>query len=107
MNNQISCKNKQHINVGTIGHFENKVSSINKGVGMATINTGDWIDPTPWVPEDHERFKKAMEEVRKLNNMDTENLQATCGVLNSKQVLAMKRQLDLIDKNADKKLSTL
>ena len=30
---------------------------------------------------------------------------AVCGVLNSKQVLAMKRELDLIDKKAAKKES--
>jgi hypothetical protein len=103
----ISSKNRQHVNVGTVKHFENKVSSITKSIGMATINTGDWIDPTPWTPEDHERFKKAMDAVRKLENMDTKNLQATCGVLNSKQVLAVKRQLDLIDRNAARKLNIL
>jgi hypothetical protein len=33
-----------------------------------TISTGDYIDPTPWTPEDHERFKKAMVRVHELNN---------------------------------------
>jgi hypothetical protein len=100
-------KNRQHINVGTVGHVDHGISNIAKGINMATISTGDWIDPTPWTPEDHERFKKAMDKVRKLENMDTKNLQATCGVLNSKQVLAVKRQLDLIDRNAARKLNTL
>ena len=32
------------------------------------ISTGDYIDPTPWTPEVHERFKKAMERVRELRS---------------------------------------
>tara|TARA_R110000822_G_scaffold95084_1_gene217665 strand:- start:693 stop:941 length:249 start_codon:yes stop_codon:yes gene_type:complete len=65
-------KPKPHINVGTIGHIDHGFSKISKGIdhgfskiskGMA-INTGDYIDPAPWEPEDHERFKKAMARVR-------------------------------------------
>ena len=36
-------------------------------IGVA-ISTGDYIDPTPWTPEVHERFKKAMERVRELRS---------------------------------------
>jgi hypothetical protein len=35
-----------------------------------TISTGDYIDPTPWTPEDHDRFKKAIEKVHELNNSE-------------------------------------
>jgi GTPase len=87
----------EHINVGTVGHVDHGISSISKSISMATVNTGDWIDPTPWTPEDHERFKKAIEKVRELNAP-----QATCGVLNNKQVAAIKRELALIDKNYKK-----
>lgn len=100
----MSNNNKQHVNSGSIGHFENKISKIAKNVSIATVNTGDWINPAPWTTEDHERFKKAIHDVRELEGMDTKNLQATCGVLNGKQVSAMKRQLDLIDRNAANKL---
>jgi hypothetical protein len=33
-----------------------------------TISTGDYIDPTPWTPEDHNRFKKAIDRVHELEN---------------------------------------
>jgi hypothetical protein len=42
------------------------------------ITTGDYIDPTPWTPEDHERFKKAIDIVRGLNNQsNTQSLSST------------------------------
>ena len=39
-----------------------------------TISTGDYIDPTPWTPEDQDRFKKAIEKVRELNSPETEKI---------------------------------
>tara|TARA_R110000850_G_scaffold24625_6_gene71914 strand:- start:6669 stop:6950 length:282 start_codon:yes stop_codon:yes gene_type:complete len=56
-------KQKPHVNVGTIGHIDHGFSKISKGIA---INTGDYIDPTPWTTEDHDRFKKAMDRVREL-----------------------------------------
>jgi translation elongation factor EF-Tu-like GTPase len=50
---------KTTVNVGTIGHCDHGIS----------INTGDYIDPTPWTPEDHERFKKAMVRVDELQGI--------------------------------------
>ena len=73
---------------------------ISSAVQACRINTGDYIDPTPWTPEDHERFKKAMERVRELDAQ-----QAACEVLNSRQVAAMRRELDLIDKSAAEKVN--
>jgi hypothetical protein len=35
-----------------------------------TITTGDYIEPAPWTPEDHDRFKKAMDKVRHLRNSE-------------------------------------
>jgi hypothetical protein len=32
------------------------------------ITTGDYIDPTPWTKETHERFRKAIDRVNELNN---------------------------------------
>ena len=43
---------------------------ISTGIQGCIINTGDYIDPTPWTPEDHERFKKAMCRVHKLRNSE-------------------------------------
>tara|TARA_R110000764_G_scaffold197695_1_gene282940 strand:+ start:78 stop:305 length:228 start_codon:yes stop_codon:yes gene_type:complete len=63
-------KPKPHINVGTIGHIDHGFSKISKGMA---INTGDYIDPAPWEPEDHERFKKAMARVRELRTPEEVN----------------------------------
>ena len=60
-------KQKPHVNIGTIGHYDTGVSKIAKSVQIA-ITTGDYIDPTPWTPEDHERFKKAIKRVHELEN---------------------------------------
>jgi hypothetical protein len=68
MTKHLQRKTLLHVNVGTIGHCDHGISNIAKGISMATINTGDWIDPTPWTPEDHERFKKAIEQVRELRS---------------------------------------
>jgi translation elongation factor EF-Tu-like GTPase len=60
---------KPHVNVGTIGHVDHGKTLIARSV----LSTGDYIDPAPWAPEDHERFKKAMERVKKIN-MSTETI---------------------------------
>ena len=60
---------KPHVNVGTIGHVNHGKTLISRSV----LTTGDYINPTPWTPEDHERFKKAMEQVKKIN-MSTETI---------------------------------
>ena len=32
------------------------------------ITTGDYIDPTPWTEETHERLRKAIDRVNELDN---------------------------------------
>ena len=61
----------KHVNVGTIGHIDHGFSKINKGLGL-TLGTGDYIDPTPWTEETHERLRVAIERVNELNNLDEE-----------------------------------
>ena len=68
MGNHLKSKINKHVNVGTIGHIDHGFNKISKGI---TLNTGDYIDPTPWTPEDHDRFKKAIEKVRELNSPET------------------------------------
>ena len=58
---------KHHVNVGTIGHVDHGISNIAISIQFA-ISTGNYINPAPWTPEDHERFKKAMDRVRELRN---------------------------------------
>ena len=42
------------------------------------ITTGDYIDPTPWTPETHERLRKAIDRVNELNNQsETQNFSST------------------------------
>jgi translation elongation factor EF-Tu-like GTPase len=60
----MSEKRKPHVNVGTIGHIDHGKTLIARSV----LSTGDYIDPTPWTPEDHERFKKAMKRVHELRS---------------------------------------
>jgi GTPase len=60
MTQHIERKQKPHVNVGTIGHIDHGKTLIARSV----LTTGDYIDPTPWTTEDHERFKKAIERVR-------------------------------------------
>ncbi len=62
---------KKHVNVGTIGHIDHGFNKISRGM---RLNTGDYIDPTPWTEEDHDRFKKAIEKVRELNSPETEKI---------------------------------
>tara|TARA_R110000803_G_scaffold90197_1_gene157509 strand:- start:816 stop:1067 length:252 start_codon:yes stop_codon:yes gene_type:complete len=57
----------KHVNVGTIGHIDH---GLNRTTTDMRLGTGDYIDPTPWTPEDHERFKKAIERVSELENPD-------------------------------------
>ena len=45
-------------------------TQISLAVQACIINTGDYIDPTPWSPEDHERFKKAMDRVHELKSLE-------------------------------------
>jgi translation elongation factor EF-Tu-like GTPase len=52
---------KKHVNVGTIGHID---YGLNRTTTAMTLGTGDYIDPTPWTEEDHDRFIKAIEKVR-------------------------------------------
>lgn len=54
---------KPHINVGTVGHVDHGKTLIPRSV----LTTGDYINPAPWGLGDHERFKKAMEQVKKIN----------------------------------------
>jgi hypothetical protein len=68
MTQHIKRKQKPHVNVGTIGHIDHGFNKISKRIAL---NTGDYIDPTPWTPEDHDRFKKAIEKVRELNSPET------------------------------------
>lgn len=67
MSNRNGTK-RAHVNVGTIGHIDHGKSAIARAVTMPTITTGDYIDPTPWTPEDHERFAKAIKRVNELRN---------------------------------------
>jgi hypothetical protein len=62
---------KKHVNVGTIGHID---YGLNRTTTAMTLGTGDYIDPTPWTEEDHDRFIKAIEKVRELNNLDEETV---------------------------------
>jgi hypothetical protein len=41
---------------------------------VSAISTGDYIDPTPWTEETHERLRKAIERVTELNNPDEETV---------------------------------
>jgi hypothetical protein len=51
--------------------------SINTSQGCV-ITTGDYIDPTPWTPETHERLRKAIDRVNELNNQsETQNFSST------------------------------
>jgi hypothetical protein len=68
MTKHLKRKIGSHVNVGKIGHIDCGISNIAKSVQTAIITTGDYIDPTPWTPEDHERFKKAMDQVRELRS---------------------------------------
>ncbi|MFT6988180.1 MAG: translation elongation factor EF-Tu-like GTPase [Paraglaciecola sp.] len=70
MSNHLKSKINKHVNVGTIGHIDHGISNIAKSVQTGIITTGDYIDPTPWTPEDHERFKTAMDRVRELENLE-------------------------------------
>jgi translation elongation factor EF-Tu-like GTPase len=67
MSNHLKSKINKHVNVGTIGHIDHGFSKITRGI---TLNTGDYIDPTPWTPEDHDRFKKAIDKVRHLRDSE-------------------------------------
>jgi hypothetical protein len=68
MGNNLKSKINKHVNVGTIGHIDH---GLNRTTTAMTLGTGDYIDPTPWTPEDHDRFKKAIEKVRELNSPET------------------------------------
>ena len=46
---------------------------IASAVSALTITTGDYIDPTPWTPEDHARFEKAMIRVHELRRAATKS----------------------------------
>ena len=42
------------------------------------ITTGDYIDPTPWSEETHERFRKAIDRVNELNDQsETQDFSST------------------------------
>ena len=81
MSNHLKSKINKHVNVGIIGHIDHGFSKITRGIDHGfskitrgiTLNTGDYIDPAPWEPEDHERFKKAMARVRELRTPEEVN----------------------------------
>ena len=56
----------KYVSVGTIGHIDH---GLNRTTTTIRLGTGEYIDPTPWAHEDHERFKKAMERVRDIRRV--------------------------------------